>query len=122
MATMLITNGADIDGLPLSAAVSSRRNKAVLGRTVMRTQDFRNLSEYTQLIGLSRTELVKRRYPEKRISVTHIGNFNLDEGDSFILYTRKEGSMRVRIITKEQSEDNSGLVNKLECIRWPLIT
>jgi hypothetical protein len=119
---MLFSNGADIDGLPLSTITEDRKNRQTLGRTIMRKEDFRNLADYTQLIGLSRTELRKRRYPEKRITVTHIAdNLSLDKGDSFILYTKKMGSLRVRIIRKEITESR-GREYTLECIRWPIIS
>ncbi len=121
VASMLFSNGADIDGLPLSTVTEDRKNRETLGRTVMRKEDFRNLSEYTQLIGLSRTELRKRRYPEKRITVTHVAEeLSLNKGDSFILYTKKMGALRVRIVRKEISETKAREYN-LECIRWPLI-
>lgn len=121
VASMLFSNGADIDGLPLSTVVEDRKNRLTLGRTVMRKEDFRSMADYTQLIGLSRTELKKRRYPEKRITVKHIAeSLDLDKGDSFILYTKKMGQLRVRIVRKEISESRGREYN-LECIRWPII-
>lgn len=122
VASMLFSNGADIDGLPLSTVTEDRKNRQTLGRTVMRKEDFRSMADYTQLIGLSRTELKKRRYPEKRITVTHIANtLGLNKGDSFILYTKKMGPIRVRITRKEIAESRGREYN-LECIQWPIIS
>lgn len=122
IASMLFSSGADIDGLPLSTVTEDRANRATLGRTVMRTHDFRDNASYLQLIGLSRMELRKRRYPEKRITVTYTSNrFGLNKGDSFILYTKKMGPLRVRIDHLEIGEED-GRTYKLECIRWPLIS
>lgn len=121
VSSMLFSSGADIDGLPLTTVTEDRKNRNTLGRTVMRKEDFRSMASYTQLIGLSRTELRKRRYPEKRITVSHIShNLDLNEGDTFILYTKKMGSLRVRIVRKE-IEETQGRVYNLECIKWPLI-
>lgn len=122
MATMLISSGADIDGLPLFTITEDKKTREIFGRTVMRQQDFRNTGDYFALIGLSRSELRKRRYPEKRITVTHIANYlGLDEGDSFMLYTKKQGLIRVRIMRKAETESTSGKSYELECIRWPLM-
>lgn len=121
MASMLITHGADIDGLPLFAITEDKKTRARLGRTVMRQHDFRNLADYMQLIGLSRTELKRRAYPQKRITVTHVGeNLNLNQGDSFMLWTRKMGEIRVRIDRKEINESGGRTFN-LECVIWPQI-
>lgn len=123
IATMLVSTGADIDGLPLFAITEDKKNTRDIGRTIMRKEDFRNIADYFTLIGISRTSLKKRRYPEKRITVTHVAhNLDLDQGDSFILYTRKMGPIRVRIMKKTTNETNSGRSYDLECIKWPLIT
>jgi hypothetical protein len=122
MATMLLSHGADIDGLPLFTLTENKRTRRRLGRTVMRQQDFRSLSDYFQLIGLSRTELEKRAYPVKRIHVSHIAaNLGLGKGDSFLLWTKKLGTaIRVRIQDIEIDE-SSGRVYGLECVTWPQI-
>lgn len=121
VASMLFSSGADIDGLPLSTIVEDRKNRSTLGRTVMRKHDFRETANYMQLIGLGRMELRKRRIPEKRIRVTHKAeNLDLRQGDSFILYTKKQGPIRVRIEHKTINEGD-GRTYDLECIRWPVI-
>lgn len=123
VASMLLTSGGDIDGLPLFTITEDRKNREILGRTVTRQHDFRNVLDYLQLIGLSRIELRRRSIPEKRISVTHVANnLALEKGDSFNLWTKKLGKLRVRIMRKEISEDtNSGRTYNLECITWPQI-
>lgn len=122
MATMLLSNGADIDGLPLFTITEDKETRARLGRTVMRVQDFRNLADYMQLIGLSRTELRRRAYPAKRITVTHVSKeLGLEPGDSFMIWTRKMGEIRVRIERMQISESN-GRTYTLECVKWPQIS
>lgn len=119
VSTMLLSTGADIDGLPLFTITEDKKNKDIIGRTIMRQQDFRSVADYFTLIGLSRGELQNRRYPEKRITVTHIGKeFDLDIGDSFLLHTKKAGVLRVRIERKERNEAGEGNIFNLECIRW----
>lgn len=121
MASMLFSSGADIDGLPLSTVVEDRKNRNLLGRTVMRKHDFRETANYMQLIGLGRMELRRRRLPQKRIRVTHKAeDISLVQGDSFILYTKKQGPIRVRIEHKNINESD-GRRYELECIRWPLV-
>lgn len=122
MATMLVSSGADIDGLPLFTITENKNTRRRLGRTIMRQQDFRSVADYMQLVGLSRSELERRAYPQKRIRVTHIGShLSLGKGDSFLLWTKKLGAaIRVRIETKEIDE-SSGRVFHLECITWPQI-
>jgi hypothetical protein len=124
VATQLVSSGADIDGLPLFTITEDKKTRADVGRTIMRKEDFRNIADYFQLIGLSRVALRKRRRPEKRITVTHITKrFALNKGDSFILYTNKMGPLRVRIMKKERSQAaQSGFEYRLECIQWPQIT
>ncbi len=122
IASILLSSGADIDGLPLSAITEDRRARKTLQRTVMRKQDYRDVADYFQLIGLSRGELKRRRKPTKRITVTHIANsLDLDYGDSFTLYTKKMGSLRVRIVEIQIAESSSGRIYTLECERWPKI-
>ncbi len=120
MATMLLSNGADIDGLPLFTITEDKETRARVGRTIMRQQDFRSLANYQQLIGLSRTELRRRAYPEKRMTVRYTGNVDLEAGDSYMLWTKKMGDIRVRIETKEIDETD-GRTCILECVRWPQI-
>lgn len=119
--SQLLASGGDIDGLPLFTITEDKRNKEILGRTIMRTQDYRNLTDYFMLIGASRVELRRRRYPEQRISITWAGNLEVDIGDSFILKTRARQE-RVRLIKLTQSQNDNGLTYQLECIPWPLIT
>jgi hypothetical protein len=122
VASMLLSYGTDIDGYPLFTLTEDKNNRTVLGRTVMRQNDFRDIGDYPTLIGLSRGELRRRRTPAKRITVTHIGNrFPVEIGDSFILYTKKLGPIRVRITGKERSESGSGTTFNLECVKWPPI-
>lgn len=122
VASMLFTSGADIDGLPLTTITEDRANRTTLGRTVMRQADFRESADYLQLIGLSRMELRKRRYPEKRITVTYTSDqFGLEKGDSFILYTKKAGPLRVRI-EHMTIDESSGRKYKIECSRWPKLS
>ena len=121
VASILLSNGSDIDGLPLFTITEDKKNRAILGRTIMRQTDFRDVGDYQQLVGLSRGELRKRRAPEKRITVSHISrSLPLDRGDSFILFTKKLGAIRVRIQRKERAESStSGTVFNLECVAWP---
>lgn len=122
VASILFSSGADIDGLPLFTISQDKRNTETLGRTVMRKFDSRGLASYLQLIGLSRTELKKRRIPERRVTISHTApRLDLEVGDSFILYTKKSDAMRLRIIRKEISESNNGRAYDLECITWPQI-
>lgn len=123
VASMLVSNGSDIDGLPLFTITEDKRTREDLGRTVMRKEDFRNVADYFQLIGLSRTSLRKRKAPEKRITVTHIADdFSLNVGDSYILYTKKMGAIRVRILRLSILESSgSGTSYEMECTRWPQI-
>lgn len=119
VATILLSHGADIDGLPLYTVTENKETRARLGRTVMRQQDFRNIASQYQLIGLSRTELNRRAYPPKRINISHIGNhLGLNKGDSFVIWTKKSGEIRVRILRKEISESGARQYN-LECVTWP---
>jgi hypothetical protein len=120
VASILLSNGADIDGLPLFTITENKKTRARLGRTIMRQQDFREIGDYFQLVGLSRTELEKRAYPPKRVTVTHVGKLGLRKGDSFILWTKKTGSIRLRIVHLEWDE-SSGRVYNMECVVWPQI-
>jgi hypothetical protein len=118
MATILVSAGGSIDGLPLYTLTQDKANKELLKRTVMRSQDFRDTQDYMQLIGLSRTELKKRNIPERRVTVTHAGDLDLEPGDSFLLSTKKMGRIRVRINKMDISEDTSGTTMSLDCVHW----
>lgn len=123
MATQLISSGADIEGLPLFAIVENRKNRELMGRTVQQVQDYRSVADYFTLIGVTRAELVRRREPEYRVNVTHIGyKYGLNPGDSFMTKKKTKSPMRVRIntLTMTQSK-NSGIQYSLECIKWPPI-
>jgi len=123
MATQLYSSGADIDGLPLFSIVEDRKNREVLGRTVQRLQDYRDLADYFTLIGVSRAELVRRREPEYRIDVTHVGyKYGLNAGDSFIVKKNAQDPIRARInsLIINQSK-SSGITYSLECVKWPPI-
>lgn len=124
MATQLISSGADIDGLPLFSIVENRQNKAVLNRTVQRIQDFRDIADYFTLVGVSRSELVRRREPEFRVTVEHIGyKYGLEAGDSVIVKKNIEAPMRVRINSLGINQSRaSGISYSLECVKWPPIT
>lgn len=123
IATRLLAQGSDIDGLPLSALVEDKATKRRVGRSITRVADFRDTASYTQLVGLARTELKRRNRPEKRIQVSYIGNtFPLEPGDSFMLWTKKMGDIRVRIDRKERVQSSSsGTQYNLECVEWPQI-
>lgn len=124
IASMLVSSGSDIDGLPLFTITEDKQTRTDLGRTVMRKEDFRDVADYFQLIGLSRNSLRKRKKPEKRITVTHIGeDFTLEPGDSYVLFTKKMGPIRVRINRSQVIESrSSGTTVEMECVRWPQIT
>jgi hypothetical protein len=69
-------------------------------------------------------ELRRRNKPERRITVTHIGeDLDLERGDSFILWTKKSGNLRVRIehISRKESS-SSGTTFDMECVEWPQIS
>lgn len=121
VATLLYSSGADIDGLPLFTITEDKRNKEIMGRTISRTNDFRNVADYFTLIGASRTELYSRRTPEERISINHVGTLPVDIGDSFIFVSKRHrDGERVRLmkITRTQSA-SSGMSYSLECVKWP---
>jgi hypothetical protein len=121
IATMLIVSGADIDGLPLSAVVENKNTKKVYGRTIQRTYDLRNVADYFVLIGAARTELLRRRAPQKRVTITRAGELNNELGDSFIVKKKGlEGRFRAMTINRNQSS-SAGTVYEMECIEWPQI-
>lgn len=124
MASQLISSGADIDGLPLFTVVEDRKNREILGRTVQRIQDYRDVADYFTLVGVSRAELIRRREPEYRISVTHIGyKYGLEPGDSILVKKRRDTQAiraRINTITITQSK-TGGIVYQLECEKWPPI-
>lgn len=123
MATQLYSSGADIDGLPLFTIVEDRKNRRALGRTIQKIQDYRDLADYFTLVGVSRAELIRRREPEHRISVTHIGyKYGLVVGDSVLVKKRVQDAIRTRIntLTILQSKSN-GITYQIEGEKWPTI-
>lgn len=121
VATMLDITGADIDGLPLSAIVENKNTKKIIGRTIQRQYDLRNVADYFTLIGAGRTELLKRRAPQKRITVRKVGTLNNVHGDSFIVKRPElEGRFRAMTISRNQSS-NGGTSYELQCVEWPPI-
>lgn len=123
VATKLLSYGTAIDGIDMFSITEDKRSKRLFGRTITRQNDFRDIGSYQQLIGLSRTELKRRNRPERRITVTHTAtNLDLERGDSFVLWTRKAGEIRVRIQNIRISESSSGRVYTMECVEWPQIT
>lgn len=121
VASILYSYGADIDGLPLFTITEDKIARDILGRTVMRQEDFRDVGDYQQLVGISRGSLRKRRVPEKRITITHLGDIPINKGDSFNLVTTKRGEMRVRAVKKVRSQTSAGTTYQLECVTWPQI-
>jgi hypothetical protein len=125
IATMLISNGADIDGIALPSLTEDFKNRKIMKRTITRQADQRDIASYQQLIGLARMELRRRRAPEKRVTVTHTAKWNrlnVNKGDTFLLNTRKMGTIRVRITRKTCQESTGGRTYSLECVVWPQIT
>jgi hypothetical protein len=121
IATMLDVTGADIDGLPLSAVVENKNTKAVYGRTIMRSYDLRNVADFFTLIGAARAELMRRRAPQKRLTIERVGEMNNEVGDSFLVKKQGlEGRFRAITITRNQSS-SSGTRYTLECLEWPPI-
>lgn len=121
VATMLIVTGADIDGLPLSAVIENKNTKKIIKRTIQRLYDLRNTSDYFTLIGAGRTELLKRRAPQKRVTIQRVGTINTAVGDSFIVKKKTlEGRFRAVAMTRTQSNAN-GTSYSLECLEWPPI-
>jgi hypothetical protein len=121
VATMLVSNGGDIDGIPLTIMAENKKNRAIIGRTITREFNQRGSTDYFALIGASQSELRRRRYPEKRITVHHSGSLDVNEGDSCIIKTPTlETRVRVNTISRTQSR-SGGLSYTLECTEWPLI-
>lgn len=121
VASMLVTSGADIDGLPLTAIVENKTNRQVLNRTVMRPYDLRNIGDYFTLIGAARTELLRRRKPQRRITITTTDMQDIAYGDSFIV-NDKEFTGRVRAMMIQQRQTSSaGNEYTIECLEWPQI-
>ena len=122
VATMLLATGADIDGLPLTTLVENKKTKAIIGRTIQRIYDnLRNTGDYFTLIGASRAELLRRREPEKRITVIRTATPGVEIGDSFIVKTPElEKRVRANTITRSQST-SGGTEWTLECTVWPPI-
>lgn len=121
VASMLVASGADIDGLPLTAIVENKTNRQLLNRTIMRPYDLRNIGDYFTLIGAARTELLRRRKPQRRITVTTTNLRGLTYGDSFIV-NDKEFTGRVRAMTIMQRQTHGeGIEYTIECLEWPQI-
>jgi hypothetical protein len=120
VATMLQITGANIDGLPLSAVVEDKNTKKRFGRTIQRGYDLNNVADYFSLIGAGRTELIKRKTPERRISVSYVGPEIISHGDSFIAKKRDGTEFQVRAmsITRNQSA-SSGTTYEIDCAIWP---
>jgi hypothetical protein len=120
IATMLQLTGSDIDGLPLTGVVEDKTTRNLFGRTIQRTYDLRNVSDYTSLIGLGRTELMRRREPELKMTISHTGDdWNIDHGDSF--YAIKDGQkyhVRATAVVRNQSR-SGGTTYDVECEKWP---
>lgn len=121
IATLLYSNGADIDGLPLFTISEDKTTKKIMHRTIARTNDFRSVGDYFTLIGASRGELLKRRTPEERITLTYVGNLPIELGDSFTLVTKKVlAGRKVRLMKLTQNQSSgSGYSYALECVKWP---
>jgi len=124
MASILYSKGSDIDGLPLFTITQDSKNRDILGRNVVRSEDFSSTQDYLQLIGLSRTELKNRRLADKRITVEYTGkSLDLLPGDSFTLYSLKMGAIRIRIDKMAVKEStSSGHTWSMDCERWPINT
>jgi len=122
IATMLISSGADIEGLPLYTIVENKTSRALFKRTIQRLHDFRNIGDYFTLIGASRTELLKRRTPQKRININFVGTLPISLGDS-VIAKKTDLELRVRVITISRNQSfDSGTTYSLECIEWPQIS
>jgi hypothetical protein len=119
VATMLIATGADIEGLPLFTMTEDKESKELFGRTIQRPyNEYRNVADYFTLVGASRTELRKRREPERRIQVTTSDIQGLVPGDTFIVKT-PELEKRVRAITINRAQNSSsGTEYSVECVVW----
>lgn len=121
VASMLVTSGADIDGLPLTAIVENKTNRQLLNRTIMRPYDLRNVGDYFTLIGAARTELLRRRKPQRRITITTTDMQGVTYGDSFIV-NDKEFTGRARAMTIMQRQTHGeGIEYTIECLEWPQI-
>src|SRR3972149_5797890 len=122
VATMLVTNGGGIEGLPLTVIVEDKTNRQIIGRTIQREYDVRSTHDYFTIIGAARTELRKRRYPQRRINITHTGDINVNFGDRCKVRTKEGDVFNVRIMAYSRQQNiNSGTTYDLECIEWPLI-
>jgi hypothetical protein len=109
IATMLVSNGADIDGLPLSTVVENKETRELFGRTIERLYDFSSVGDYFTLIGAARAELINRQVPQERVTINYYsqGPLPINLGDSFIIST-PDGDDRYRAITitRNQSAQN----------------
>lgn len=122
VATMLVGSGSDIDGLPLTAVTENKTTRQTIGRTIQRLYDLRNVGDYFTLIGAARTELLRRRVPQKRINVSTTDLRTVTYGDSFIVkHPDLETRARAVTITRTQSS-SAGTNYELDCVIWPEIT
>ena len=117
VASQLISNGADIDGLPLSTIVENKANKTLIGRTIQREYDQRDNSSYFQMIGAARTELAKRKEPQRRFNI-QLTSCVFVVGDSVTVSTPDiEALVRINSIIREQSS-SGGTIYSLEGEEW----
>lgn len=122
VATMLFSSGADIDGLPLTSVVEDKDTRRTIGRTIQRLYDSRNVGDYFTLIGAARTELKRRKVPQKRITLSTTNMKTVTYGDSFLIkHPELETRVRAVGIVRLQSSQG-GTTYEVECEVWPLIT
>lgn len=122
VATMLFSSGADIDGLPLTTVVEDKDTRRTIGRTIQRLYDSRNVGDYFTLIGAARTELKRRKVPQKRITLSTTNMKTVTYGDSFLIkHPELETRVRATGIVRLQSSQG-GTTYEVECEVWPLIT
>jgi hypothetical protein len=119
VATMLQVKGADIDGLPLSAVVEDKNTRREFGRTIQRDYDLNNVSDYFTLIGAARVELIKRKKPERRLTVSYVGPEIIAPGDSFIA-KKKDAEFKVRATSVTRNQGQNGTTHEIECEVWPI--
>jgi hypothetical protein len=124
VATHLLSYAGDVNGEPIYNVLEDKYNSAIMGRTVTRTYDYKNLTDYITLAGAQRIELEKRRRkPEYRIMVTLANtDYGLKNGDTFRLKA-KDFDERVQVIAKSSGQSVSeGRYYELECVKWvPMI-
>jgi hypothetical protein len=119
VATMLQVTGADIDGLPLSAVIEDKNTKREFGRTIQRNYDLTSVADYFTLIGAARVELIKRKKPERRLTVSYVGPEIIAPGDSFIA-KKMDAEYKVRAMSVTRNQGKSGTKHDIECVVWPI--